>query len=522
MGSQASASRGDDPRGIIENLAKRGLRLWTHNGALRYLAPPGVLEDTDVAALREHREPILAILQSEGATWSAYIASLGQRSMWARHFLAASQTEGKDCSFNLLPVVLLNDDVNIETIQEAIDRVVARHEVLRTRYEMQFGALWQRVSDHLEIKIDQVNLGDVNEGTLTTSILEFGRRSFDISNGPCLRVAIFERQKGGSGRERLLAFCAHHIAVDHGSLQNILEEITQWVIWKKNPPPASQYRSFAAHQLSLIGNDRVRGCVDELRSKLLPLPTPPDLKWRSSRNLPIEERYPLICWSLTDRQEEKLHDLKDSLGLSLFGICLGLYASVIAEISDQSDILINVAATLRRPEDGAAAIGNFTNIVPFLARVNINAAIRVNLVALYKQASDALADRDIPFSMLVEAMGLSGSKARSPLSLLTFSWHREPDGDRGDGLGMLHPISRQMGPSGAMMLTGRESHGHVDFKLTYDCGSLSDRYAELVSKYMQAAVSLLCESPGASVRDVTTTARRGSFVGPPEGAVAPN
>jgi len=502
MESQAPVPDVDKLRAIIEKLAQRGVRLWAGNGALRYSAPPGVLENIDVAILREHREPLLEILQSEGADWPAYTASLGQRSMWARHFLAASQAEGKDCSFNLLPVVSLNDEVNVETIKQAVERAVARHEVLRTRYEIQFGVLWQRVLDTLEIKIELINLGDVDEDTVTATILNFGRAAFDIANGPCFRVAIFEWRKAGSGRERLLAFCAHHIAVDHGSLQNLLEEIAQWVLRKKDPPQASQYRSFAAHQLSLISNDLVQSRVSELRSKLLPLPTAPDLKWRESRSPSIEERYPLISWSLTGRQEKKLRELKDSLGLSLFGICLGLYALVIARISDQSDILINVAATLRRPEDGANAIGNFTNIVPLLAKITIDGGIRDNLVVLYKQASDALVDREIPFSMLVEAMGLSGSKARSPLSLITFSWHREPDGDRGYGLGVLHPISRQMGPSGAMMLTGRESRGHVDFKLTYDRGSLCDKYAELVSQSMQVAVSLLCECPEALVRDV--------------------
>src|SRR5688572_14910775 len=48
---------------VLENVRRKGVRLWSENGRLRYSGPKGALTDQDLEQLKVSRERIVALLE---------------------------------------------------------------------------------------------------------------------------------------------------------------------------------------------------------------------------------------------------------------------------------------------------------------------------------------------------------------------------------------------------------------------------------------------------------------------------
>ena len=52
---------------LLDDLHRRGVRLWINGEKLRWRAPEGVMTEADLSALREHKAEVLAIIREQDA-----------------------------------------------------------------------------------------------------------------------------------------------------------------------------------------------------------------------------------------------------------------------------------------------------------------------------------------------------------------------------------------------------------------------------------------------------------------------
>ncbi|HEU4415677.1 MAG TPA: condensation domain-containing protein, partial [Candidatus Angelobacter sp.] len=99
------------------------------------------------------------------------------------------------------------------SLEKAIDAVAGHHSALRTRFIRTPGGWRQRIVDQHESKLQYVDLSQIPESQLQSSIEQAAaaaQATLDIENGPAFRVVLMDA--GGSGG-RLLMIC-HHLIVD--------------------------------------------------------------------------------------------------------------------------------------------------------------------------------------------------------------------------------------------------------------------------------------------------------------------
>ncbi len=472
VGSEAVSSNADQVLSLITRLASRGVRLWLEDDALRYVCSGDTLGNDDMAALRADRDAVKRTLAREGCTYHALPASQGQRSLW----FAQSMLGSADPSYHLLSAITLDVAVTAVDIETALAHALEAHDVLRCRYVFQVGTLWQRLVPAWRPEVRSIQVGPERE-ELNTAIESFAAEAFDLENGPVFRAAVIDSD-GTDGR--VFVFCAHHIAMDFGSMQRLMLQLSQGIV-QGIADVAPQYSRFVARQIRQLHAPSFPEALQAAAVGLTPLPAPLELQRPSSDAAP-GVRYLSLDWNATGARASLINATASRLGMTTFGVCFGLFAMILGRLCSQRRTCIHIAASIQSFEDGDA-LGNFTNLVPALIDFDEAWSCGQALQAIYAHCQAALERRDIAFPVLVDALGASGTSLRTPLSSVAFSWHRETPRARlaSGALGQILPASRQIGPPGSLLFTGRDSLGSFDFKLTYDTTEVAEAFAKAIA-----------------------------------------
>jgi len=487
----------DSARTLVARLGREGVRLWVDGDRLRYVCSNGVLSPDSANLLRAHRDDVIAELRRAGCTWMGYPTSHGQRSLWYQQ-----QLEGvDDTSYHLLVAVPVVDDTPVERISLALHRALRRHEALRMVYEMQLGVLWQRPTDTSSEILSVNDLGMADEIALRSAVEQFSTEPFDLACGPVLRAGLFLRQESDQSTHRVLALCVHHIAADFGSLHLLFSEIAEDLAGSAKGDVPAQYRDFIAHQHATVGDGHALRALVE---KLSPLPSPLQLPWLIDARQEGGARYLTQEWRATKSESQAIVALAGRLGMTTFGVCMGLYAVLISRLASQDRFVIELASTVRQPDEHNGILGNFANLTPVPIELDSSSPVDAALKTVFSASLAALEHRCIPFPKLVDALGLSGSAVRSPLSPLAFSWHRDPHRGKAEGrtFGEVLPWSRQLGPPGALMLTGHESRDGFDFKVTYAASLLPVSFADAIRIGYSSLLDAIVSAPDTQLAEL--------------------
>src|SRR5262249_17373064 len=150
-----------------------------------------------------------------------------------------NQLEPASPFYNVSEVVRLSGELRADLLQRALTEVVARHEVLRTRFVIEGGNLVQIIAPEGDVQLTVVDLTDLpeadKESTAQTLTRQETETPFDLSRGPMLRAQLL---KLDATNHRLL-LTMHHIVTDGWSNAILLRELTTLYEDFLNERPAS-------------------------------------------------------------------------------------------------------------------------------------------------------------------------------------------------------------------------------------------------------------------------------------------
>ncbi|MEE4565988.1 condensation domain-containing protein, partial [Paenibacillus polymyxa] len=117
-----------------------------------------------------------------------------------------NQLEGAELSYNIPGAMLLEGELDRQRFEEAFHGLVARHETLRTGFEMVKGEAVQRIYEEAAFQVEYVQIsGEQAEETVRQFV-----RPFDLAKPPLLRVGLAELAPD----RHILMFDTHHIVSD--------------------------------------------------------------------------------------------------------------------------------------------------------------------------------------------------------------------------------------------------------------------------------------------------------------------
>ncbi len=314
---------------------------------------------------------------------------------------------------------------DVAALRTALDALVERHEVLRTRIIDTPQGPRQVIDAPRTVPCEQLDfraelpLG--REAVAQRVLHDRVRRPFDLGADVMLRLHVARL----TDDEWLVLLLTHHIASDEGSryvLQRELSALYDAALDRRSaglPPLPIQYSDYAVWQRAALERGVLADQVAYWRGQLrgaqpLVLPTdharPPMMTFEGAMR-----RY-----TLPAPRFESLTRLSRASGATLFMTMSAAFAVLLHRISGQDDIVVGSPVTSRRFLELEGLIGYFPNIVALRTRFDGDPTFREVLGTTRDTTLDALDRCDVPMEKLALELRGDGRQSLEPLFRVAF------------------------------------------------------------------------------------------------------
>ncbi|NWD75281.1 amino acid adenylation domain-containing protein, partial [Pseudomonas gingeri] len=356
--------------------------------------------------------------------------SFAQQRLW---FLA--QLEGGSAAYHIPASLRLHGSLDQPALQRALDRIVARHEVLRTTFIQLPG---QEPEQHIapaDIGFNlqlQVLTGQAQaEETLLAIVAEEVDEGFDLERGPLVRGRLIRM----ADDDHVLVVTMHHIISDGWSggvltreLGALYEAFRQGA---EDPLPALpvQYADYALWQRNWLTGDVLQQQRQYWQQTLAGAPAL--LALPTDRPRPTQQDYSghMVTLVLDADLTRGLKALSQRHGSTLFMTVMTAWAALLGRLSGQDDVVIGTPVANRMHAEVEDLIGFFVNTLA--VRVDLSAApsAKALLQQVKRQTLAAQANQDLPFEQVVEVVRPQRSLSHSPVFQAMLSWQNNEEGD---------------------------------------------------------------------------------------------
>uniref|UniRef100_UPI002AB6698E condensation domain-containing protein n=1 Tax=Burkholderia cepacia TaxID=292 RepID=UPI002AB6698E len=342
--------------------------------------------------------------------------SQAQQRMW---FL--SQFEGAGSAYVIAGALKFDGLLDDRALRTSLNRVVARHESLRTIFKNIDGVLQQFICPATDFPLEYIDLSelasDAKDMMVAQLVDEGVRRNFDLGRGPLFRGQLLRLAE----REWYLIVMMHHIISDGRSMEVLIHEVTTlYNAYRQGVPdplaPLSiQYADYVAWQCASIQERWQTDQLEYWREKLTDAP--------ALLGLPTDKTRPLTQSFVGAREKinldpvltRRIRAFAKQYGVTLYMVLYTGWAILLSKLSGQNDIVIGTAIANRRRGEVENLIGLFVNTLALRARLDGNPSVRELLSIVKRMTLEAYSHQDVPFNLVVQALQPHRSLSHAPL-----------------------------------------------------------------------------------------------------------
>ena len=355
--------------------------------------------------------------------------SFAQQRLW---FLA--QMEGGSEAYHIALGLRLTGDLDAVALRRALDRIVGRHEALRTRFVMVEGEPKQQISTEEEscFELEEHDLVEQEEGEQAVRRIseEEGKKGFDLERGPLIRGRLIRVRE----QEHVLLLTMHHIVSDAWSLGILRRELSvlygAYTSGGEDPLPELeiQYADYAVWQRKWIEGEVLREQGEYWKRSLRGAPGLLELPTDHGR--PAQQDYAGTYERvvLEEGLTERLRALSRRAGTTLYMTVLAGWAALLGRLSGETEVVIGTPTANRGRAEIENLIGFFVNTLALRIEVGGRQTVWELLEEVKKQALEAQRHQDIPFEQVVELVQPERSLSRSPIFQVMFAWQNREEG----------------------------------------------------------------------------------------------
>ncbi|MBW3655446.1 MAG: amino acid adenylation domain-containing protein, partial [Gemmatimonadetes bacterium] len=387
----------------------------------------------------------------------------------------------------------------------ALDRLLARHEALRTTFSAGGGEPEQRIGPETSrFHLIEHDLAGETEPLDALQRLMAGEIAapFDLERGPLIRGRLIRL----ADDDHVLMLTMHHVVSDGWSMRVLVDELGRLYAafreGRPDPLPALpvQYADYAAWQRRWV-EDRVLEAQASYWTTTLSgapalLELPADHP-RPPRQDHAGARLPL---ALDETLTAGLKELGRRNGATLFMTLLAGWAAVLGRLSGQAEVVIGTPTANRGRREIEGLIGFFVNTLALRVDLSGRPTVADLLGQVKSRALEAQQNQDIPFEQVVELVQPVRSLAHSPLFQVMFTWQNEGSAVELPGLELgPTPRAERTAAKFDLLLSLRETDGRVEGRLEYATSLFERATVERYAGYLRSVLEQMAADGTAAV-----------------------
>lgn len=375
----------------------------------------------------EKRALLRDMLREKIAQPRKFPLSFAQQRLW---FL--TQFEPESAAFNISRAVRMIGRLDRAALGKTFNALIARHESLRTNFELVNGEPMQIINPPGEAEVSFVDLtqlsSDKREAAVQRLLGEATQHVFDLVNGRLLRASLLQLDE----QEHVFSLTIHHIISDGWSMGVLFREIGELYeafVNDRSSPLADlpiQYSDFAVWQRELLQGDVLETQLAYWREQLADAPA--ILELPSDRPRPAIQTFNGVCHSivLPRTLSDSLSELSRREGVTLFMTLLATFQTLLSRYTNQEDIVVGTPIANRTRAELEGLVGFFVNTVVLRTDCSGDPTFRQLLRRVREVALQAYAHQDLPFEKLVEDLRPERSLTHMPLFQVLFAVQNAP------------------------------------------------------------------------------------------------
>ncbi len=318
------------------------------------------------------------------------------------------QRRPQDTAYHLPLFLTLRGPLDRDRLESCLQKVVARHPSLRTRFATRNGALAQIVDEPGDFQLGGFAVAPEQ---LDEALAQTMFAPFDLASSNLFRAALWPT----ASDQAVLSLVFHHIISDAWSIDILLGElaafydddaaepphpfaISRYAAWQRSPQAEAHYASARAFQLQ----------------RFAVTPTPLELPIQAARRDGLRP-----AGAFTRRvPDATLSALDTWLSANNATRFMGLHAALAMLLhiySNERDIVIGTPSAAREHADLENSIGFYANTLALTCAVDLEENADTLLTRLRDQDRAAFEHAAYPFDMLVDELRPPHQPGRNPL-----------------------------------------------------------------------------------------------------------
>lgn len=319
------------------------------------------------------------------------------------------QRRPQDTAYHLPLFLALHGPLDRERLEQSLQRVVARHPSLRTRFLTRAGTTIQIADPHPTFRLEGFA---VNPEQLDEALAQTMFAPFDLSQSPLFRAALWTTAPDHA----VLSLVFHHIIADAWSIDVLLGELAAFYNDEVPQPLTEPFpiARYALWQASAAAHAHYAEARAFLHQRFPQPPPPLELPTQAARRDGLRPAGAItfaIPAATTRAFDSWLagHNATRFMGLhAALAILLHIY-------SNERDIVIATPSAAREHADLEHSIGFYANTLALSCSVDLDESAATLLTRLRDQDSAAFDHAAYPFDALIDDLQPPHHTGRNPL-----------------------------------------------------------------------------------------------------------
>lgn len=461
------------------------------------------------ACADSHAPPMASITHQPELT--EFPLSLPQQRVFAQQRLyQLSDNELSSGAYVVLIAYRLSGALDVAVARRALDRIVDRHQALRTAFDVTVpepiaivvtdDTTWWQTKDLMDLPAVE------RERRAGEIVRADGALPFDLSAGRLLRVRLLRLAE----EEHVLSLACHHIASDGWSIGLLLRELS--VLYNADlggrPIPLTdlsiQYGDYALWQQQRLSAKLLADQLAYWRTQLQQLPV---LELPSDRPRPAtaDRRGARVRLAIPRRMTRVVHSAGRAHGASLHMVVCAALATLLAGLCNETDIAFAIPVANRTPPEVEQLIGVFTNTLGIRVQLADDPCFDELLGRMRETVLAAYAHQDIPYERVVEALTSPSGRAERPMLQVLFALQNAPleppalDGIRVDSFNCARDTTKY-----DLVFSLTEDQGGLAGYLEYRQALFDPATADRIARALPATLSACLDEPTTPITTLLT------------------
>ncbi|MCB2311581.1 condensation domain-containing protein [Clostridium tagluense] len=412
-----------------------------------------------------------------------------------RRIYILSQLGNLGTSYNIPFALKIYGKLDKEKVESAFQKLIARHEALRTEFKIMDDQPVQIIKEHAEYEIEyyRSKLEEVN------NIVNKFIRCFDIKKAPLIRVGLIDIDDS----QCIFLFDIHHIVGDSISISILLSDFVKLYAGKKLAPNKYEYKDYAVWKTSDINLQRLESQRMFWINELVNSKPAINLQYDYSKKDEVTFIGDCLRFELPEHITKQLRAISKTYSATMFIVIFTMYNIVLSKLSGDEDLTIGVITSGRVHPDIENIVGVFINMLALRNYPQKNKSFGEFITDVRDRTLQAFDNQEYEFDSLVEELNIKRDGSNNPLFNAVFDWQNVEygtmviEGYKTENYEFKHKVAQF-----DIHFTGSEVSDKICFEIEYNTDLFKLETIERMRDYFKEIIEIILLNNNITLGDI--------------------